>query len=346
LKTKKQIPDFLCIGAKLLDWYFYNARKLPFRDTKSPYLIWISEIIFQQTKIEQGLAYYSKFILRFPDVFVLANSDIEEVLKNWEGLGYYSRAINLHKSAKCIVEKYNGVFPNSYADIIALPGVGKYTAAAICSICFDKPQPAVDGNFYRILSRLFADNFDVSQSSAFVYFSKLAEKIMPIDSPGNFNQSMMDFGSLVCKAKNPTCEICPLHSHCIAFSLGKVADFPYKSKRIKIQTENLHYYFIHHKDAIIIQQRDDKGIWKKLFEFPKSLPQYFERFKAKEEIVTHLLTHKKLTIHFHQVEIENYSDFVNYNTEIKGVLMLFSEIKKYAFPKPLLNYLNSWTKGL
>ena len=174
MKPKKQNADFLHVGEKLLAWYKIHGRDLPFRKTRNPYKIWICEIVFQQTRIEQGLNHYNRFIERFPDVETLANTETDEVLLYWKGLGYYSRALNVHKAAKQIVKDFNAKFPEKYEDILSLKGVGKYTAAAVSSICFGMKIPAVDGNFYRVLSRVFADDFDISNTSAFNYFSTIA----------------------------------------------------------------------------------------------------------------------------------------------------------------------------
>ena len=233
MKTIKQNSDFLYIGQKLLLWYSQNARILPWRINQNPYNVWISEIILQQTRVEQGLEYYINFTNRFKDVESLAKADIDEVLLYWKGLGYYSRAINLHKAAQQIMQDYQGVFPNNYHEILKLKGIGKYTAAAISSICFNEKRPAVDGNFYRVLSRIFADDFDISKTKAHDYFSELALLIMPDRDFGDFNQAIMDLGANICKPKNPSCGICPVHADCLAFQLGKTADFPVKTKKIK-----------------------------------------------------------------------------------------------------------------
>lgn len=222
--------DFQHIGNTLLHWYKNNARDLPFRQTTDPYKIWICEIVFQQTRINQGLNHYNNFIKRFPDVKILAEANEDEVLLHWKGLGYYSRAINIHKAAKQIMTDYNGSFPSDYEEILKLKGVGKYTAAAVSSICFDGKMPAVDGNFYRVLSRFFADDFDISNSKAFNYFSELATLIMP-EKVGDFNQAMMDLGSEICKPKNPLCGECPIDQNCLAFSLEKISSFPVKTKK-------------------------------------------------------------------------------------------------------------------
>ncbi len=180
-----------------MNWYQINARNLPWRSTRNPYKIWISEIILQQTQVKQGLQHYLNFVQRFPNVKTLANADTDEVLLYWKGLGYYSRALNLHKAAQQIITDFEGEFPQKYEEILKLKGVGKYTAAAIASICFNERKPAIDGNFYRVLSRLFADDYDISQAGAFQYFSELALQMMPYEACGDFNQAIMDLGAEV-----------------------------------------------------------------------------------------------------------------------------------------------------
>ncbi len=251
MKTKNQNADFLHVGEKLLAWYKIHGRDLPFRNTNDPYKIWICEIIFQQTRIEQGLSHYNNFIERFPDVKFLANAETDEVLLYWKGLGYYSRALNLHKAALQIVNDFKGKFPKKYDDILNLRGVGKYTAAAVSSICFGAKIPAVDGNFYRVLSRVFADGFDISNSRAFQYFSELALLMMPENEAGHFNEAMMDLGSEICKPRNPKCEICPLSQDWLAFNTGTIHNFPVKSKKVKPTDLELTYYFIAFEDQFL-----------------------------------------------------------------------------------------------
>lgn len=342
MKTKKQNADFLHVGRKLLNWYKIHARDLPFRKTKDPYKIWICEIIFQQTRIEQGLNHYNNFITRFPDVHTLANAKTDEVLLYWKGLGYYSRALNLHKASLQIINDFNGVFPNDYNDVLSLKGVGKYTAAAISSICFDKKIAAVDGNFYRVLSRVFADDFDISNSKAFDYFSELALKMMPENEAGSFNEAMMDLGSEICKPKNPLCESCPLNKDCIAFSLGKINLFPVKTKKVKATDLELTYFFVHYKDQFLIKQRKEDFIWKKLYEFPNSIPENFEIFQTEQKTILHKLTHKNLTIQIYKIGLESLKMIENFAEKEEFIITDFKESHQKSFPKPLENYLLSF----
>lgn len=341
MKPNKQKPDFLHIGEVLLNWYRINSRNLPWRETKNPYQIWISEIVLQQTQVKQGLQHYLNFIKRFPTVETLANADTDEVLLYWKGLGYYSRALNLHKAAKQIVEDFEGKFPENYNDILKLKGVGKYTAAAISSICFDERIPAVDGNFYRVLSRLFADDFDVSQASAFSYFSELALRMMPEHSAGDFNQAIMDLGSEICRPKNPQCEICPLNNDCLAYASGKQNDFPVKTKKVKVENLSLHFYFVECGGKFLIKQRGDDFIWKKLYEFPTEIPQNLQDFLVKSKIIAHKLTHRNLSIQIDHILIKNNKDFEDFAKENGFQILNPEESHAKSFPKPLENYITN-----
>ncbi|MDP2453279.1 MULTISPECIES: A/G-specific adenine glycosylase [unclassified Kaistella] len=344
MKTKKQNADFLHVGRKLLDWYQIHGRDLPFRKTNDPYKIWICEIIFQQTRIEQGLNHYLNFIQRFPTVQSLASAETDEVLLYWKGLGYYSRALNLHKAALQIVNDFKGIFPTEHQDLLELKGVGKYTAAAISSICFGKKIAAVDGNFYRVLSRVFADDFDVSNSKAFDYFSELALKTMPENEAGHFNEAMMDLGSEICKPRNPLCNSCPLNKDCLAFNLGKIPNFPMKSKKVKPTDLELHYSFVEFEGQFLVRQRKDDFIWKKLYEFPIEIPANWEQYIIKQKTISHKLTHKNLTIQMNYIRLESKEVFTKFADENDFVIMNEEESHEKSFPKPLENYLTECFK--
>ena len=340
MKTKKQNADFLHVGKKLLDWYRIHGRDLPFRKTNDPYLIWICEIIFQQTRIEQGLDHYRNFTQRFPDVHTLAAAETDEVLLYWKGLGYYSRALNLHKAALQIVNEHGAIFPVEHEEILKLKGVGKYTAAAISSICFGKRIAAVDGNFYRVLSRVFADDFDVSNSKAFQYFSELALRMMPENEAGHFNEAMMDLGSGICKPRNPLCNSCPLNMDCLAFNLGKIPHFPVKTKKTKVTDLEISYYFVQFEDQFLIKQRDEDFIWKKLYEFPTSIPESFETFISGQKTLLHKLTHKNLTIPISRVTLDSENIFKDFAQKEGFQIVSFEDSHQKSFPKPLQNYLS------
>ena len=341
MENNTKTTEFLHIGTKLLKWYDSNARDLPFRNTKDPYKIWICEIVFQQTRIAQGLNHYNNFIERFPDVKTLAEAPEDEVLLYWKGLGYYSRAINIHKAAQQIINEHNGVFPTDYDEILKLKGVGKYTAAAVSSICFNGKMPAVDGNFYRVLSRVFADDFDISNSRAFNYFSELSHLVMP-ENVGDFNQAMMDLGSEICKPRNPLCGVCPIHNDCLAFSLNKVSEFPVKTKKVKTQDLGLKYYFVHRNGEFLIQQRKDDFIWKKLFEFPLEISDELIPFIKNTKTVNHKLTHKNLSIEIFNVEVDSEEAWGNFVIENEFIITDVENSHDRSFPKPLENYIQNY----
>lgn len=327
------------MGLKISQWYDLNARDLPWRRTNNPYEIWISEIVLQQTRVEQGKNHYINLIEKFPDVNTLANAHIDEVLLYWKGLGYYSRAINLHKAAKQVMEDFEGVFPSTFNEVLKLKGVGKYTAAAISSICFNENIPAIDGNFYRVLSRVFADDYDVSSPKAYQYFYELAMLIMPKENPGDFNQAIMDIGSGICKPKNPNCEDCPVQQDCLAYASGTVLQFPVKSKKVKALDLQLHYYYITCDDDFMVKQRDDSFIWKKLYDFPEKISADYETNIIEEVKVLHKLTHKNLEISISKVLINNRKEFENYAKENGFLIMNYEDSHQKSFPKPLENYL-------
>lgn len=343
MKRENKSSDFHHIGNKLLGWYGKNARDLPFRQTKDPYKIWICEIVFQQTRISQGLNHYNNFIRRFPDVKTLAEADENEVLLYWKGLGYYSRAINIHTASKQIMNDYQGSFPDEYEEILKLKGVGKYTAAAVSSICFGGKMPAVDGNFYRVLSRIFADDFDISNSRAFSYFSQLASLIMP-DNVGDFNQAMMDLGSEICKPKNPLCGECPVNDDCLAWSMEKTSDYPVKTKKVKTEDLALKYYFVHRNGQFLIRQRKDDFIWKKLFEFPQEISSELEPFIKNIKTVTHKLTHKNLTIEIANIEVASKEIWNRFVTQNQYIITDVEGSHEKSFPKPLENYIQNSLK--
>jgi A/G-specific adenine glycosylase len=234
----------------LVYWYLQNNRDLPWRKTKNPYFIWLSEIMLQQTRVAQGLSYYQKFTTTFPTVFDLAKADESTILKMWQGLGYYSRARNLHFSAKQIVEELNGEFPSTYEEIIKLKGIGDYTASAIASICFEEATAVVDGNVYRVLSRYFGIKTAINSTAGIKEFKALAQTLIDRKQAGTFNQAIMDFGALHCKPQNPLCEICPLSDGCVALEKNLTKELPVKEKKIKVRKR----YF----NFLVIKTGDDK----------------------------------------------------------------------------------------
>ncbi|WP_416446198.1 A/G-specific adenine glycosylase [Leeuwenhoekiella sp. A16] len=254
---------------KLISWYIDNQRELPWRLTNDPYRIWLSEIILQQTRVDQGMPYYFAFINAFPDVFSLASADEDEVLKLWQGLGYYSRARNLHTTAKMVAFDLQGIFPNNYKDLLKLKGVGDYTASAIASICFNEPAAVVDGNVYRVLSRVFGIKTPIDTTIGKREFKELAQHLIDQDDPATFNQAIMEFGAIQCKPKNPYCLHCPFNDSCVALRENKIDRLPVKQGKIKVRDRHFNYLvYITDDGKTILNQRDAKGIWGGLYEFP------------------------------------------------------------------------------
>tara|TARA_B100000941_G_C28492970_1_gene549106 strand:- start:963 stop:1997 length:1035 start_codon:yes stop_codon:yes gene_type:complete len=254
---------------KLTNWYSKNKRDFPWRDQNDPYKIWLSEIILQQTRVATGIPFYLKFIKKYPNIKKLANADEKEILKNWQGLGYYRRAINLHHTAKFVLKKLNGEFPKKINLLKQLKGIGDYTANAIASICYEVPSSVVDGNVYRFLSRFFGINKKIGTKKVYNSFKKKADKLMRNSKPSEFNQALMEFGSLQCIPKNPKCNICVFKKNCFAFINNKVHYYPVKSKSKKLNKRYFNYLIFKNKlDQKIIIQRLKKDIWFKLYEYP------------------------------------------------------------------------------
>ena len=259
----------MAITKKLINWYLVNKRDLPWRATNNPYFIWLSEIILQQTQVAQGLPYYKAFTSKFPTVFDLANAEESQVLKLWQGLGYYSRARNLHASAKYIVNEFNGVFPDTYNEIIKLKGVGDYTASAIASICFNETTAVVDGNVYRALSRIYGISTPINTGKGFKEFKALAQELIDTKQPATFNQAIMEFGARQCKPKSPDCSICPFNTSCVALQKNKIEQLPVKLKALKVKKKNFNFMVILSADQkTILEKREGKGIWQNLYQFP------------------------------------------------------------------------------
>ncbi len=348
----KIVPHF---SNKLIAWYLQNKRDLPWRNTINPYHIWLSEIMLQQTRVLQGLPYYLKFIEAYPKVEDLANAHEDEVLKLWQGLGYYSRARNLHATAKMVAEEMNGVFPNNYKELLKLKGVGDYTASAIASISFNHPEAVVDGNVYRVLSRFFGISTPINTTLGQKEFKNLAQQLIDKEQPGTFNQAIMEFGARYCVPQNPDCGNCIFNNSCAAFQLKKVAEFPVKikSKPVKIRFFN-YLVFLSENERTILQQRNGKGIWHKLYEFPlietsqeinlselKILPQFkdltgnitIENISLfNEKPVIHKLSHQHLNTSFWIVETLKSSESA----------IPISEVKNYAVPVLIENFVSEF----
>ena len=305
----------------LVPWYLENRRALPWREAKDPYQVWLSEIILQQTQVVQGLPYYEKFVANFPTVHHLAQATEQEVLKLWQGLGYYSRARNLHHTAQEVSAKLGGVFPNTFEGLLALKGIGVYTASAIASICFDHPKAVVDGNVYRVLSRVFGVDLPINETAGIKQFQQLADQQLDPNDPGTYNQAIMEFGALQCVPKNPDCSKCPLSGQCAAYATGAVSRLPVSIKKIKVKTEYYNFLVLQDKKgALWMRPRPASGIWPNLYEFPliessasldqrevlekgnalcQSLNNSIQTLESfNTEPWVHRLTHKKLMIVF------------------------------------------------
>ena len=338
---------------RLVYWYLQKNRELPWRKTKNPYFIWLSEIMLQQTRVEQGLSYYLLFTKKFPTVFDLAKAEESTVLKLWQGLGYYSRARNLHYSAKLIVNELDGVFPSSYEEIKKLKGVGDYTASAISSICFNQPEAVVDGNVYRVLARYFGVKTAINSSKGIKEFKALAQTLIDPKKPGTHNQAIMDFGALQCKPQNPLCESCPLNDSCVALEKQTIATLPVKEKKIKVRNRYFNYLVILTNDQkTVINKRIGKGIWQGLYEFPviesegsineqqliasvdykKVISKKAEVILFNEKEIVHKLSHQHLYTKFWVVTVDD---------KVKASI-LWETIHQYPVPVLIANFLKEF----
>lgn len=306
---------------QLIAWYEENKRDLPWRNTKDPYKIWLSEIILQQTRVNQGMPYYYKFCEKFPSIGDLAKASEQEVLKTWQGLGYYSRARNLHHTAKAIVDTYDGIFPEKYDDIIQLKGVGKYTAAAIASFAFGLPYACVDGNVQRVLSRFIALDEPVNSFHGIKKIEFTAQNLIDTKRPALFNQAVMELGATICTPNQPNCENCPLNMGCAAYDAQTVHLFPQKVKKLTVQKWFFTYFFVTNGKSTFIQKRM-KGIWQNMYEFPMVemqvipfenvfplIESMFEFHTSEMEIsleenIIHKLTHRTIKTSFVKIFVK------------------------------------------
>lgn len=341
-------------SSTLINWYSKHKRELPWRNSKDPYFIWLSEIILQQTQVNQGLPYYEAFVNQYPSIFELAKADEQDILKLWQGLGYYSRARNLLVTAQTIVEEYNGEFPRSYDGLIKLKGVGDYTASAIASICYNQTTAVVDGNVYRVLSRYFGIKTSINSTKGIKEFKALASQLIDQNKPGDYNQSIMEFGARQCKPKNPDCNSCPLNSSCISLKNNWIDILPIKQKNTKITKKYFNFLvFMSSDKKTILKKRVEKGIWKNMYQFPlietkKTLD--IEHFKEHPEVksilkdakfefslynsndIVHKLSHQHLYTKFWIIEVKTLPE--------KGVLI--SEIQKFPTPILVSNFINEF----
>lgn len=344
----------MLFSKELIDWYLKNKRDLPWRNTKDPYKIWLSEIILQQTRVAQGLPYYLRFVEAFPGVHDLAAAPIETVLKVWQGLGYYSRARNLHETAVFISRELNGKFPDNYKDLIKLKGIGDYTASAIASTCFNEPVAAVDGNVFRVLARYFDIDTPINSSQGMKEFRNLSQELLDEENPWYYNQAIMEFGATHCTPKQPKCSTCPLANGCLALKYNKIADLPVKLKKAKIKNRYFNYIvFRSSNDHTILEKRAGKGIWEGLYQFPlietKEMltAAQFSKFKEFTELrgedfsevslynetpVVHKLTHQHIHTRFWIVD----------KKEMGANSIKFSRVKEYPVPVLIANFINDY----
>lgn len=339
----------------LRDWYQKNGRNLPWRTTRDPYKIWLSEIILQQTRVDQGLPYYLRFIEAFPCVEQLAAAPEDEVLRLWQGLGYYSRARNLQSAAKQVVSEHKGKFPADYSAIKSLKGVGDYTASAIASFAFDLPHPVVDGNVYRFLSRFAGIDTPIDSTEGKKAFAALAAELFDPQHAAEHNQAMMEMGALICKPANPDCDACPFSMACHAYIYGKTGDLPVKSKKTKVRKRYLHYFLLSHEETFLIRKRSGKDIWTGLYELPlieaeqpiadpgpeleKLLPRIRYRPIGKTVHLKHLLSHQELHVNFWHLECDTMPRLNGYQQLHRR------DHNAYGFPQLIIRYFRQigWT---
>lgn len=343
----------------IIRWYNKNKRDLPWRHTKDPYKIWLSEVILQQTRVNQSLPYYNSFVKKFPNIHLLAKSKEDRVMKTWQGLGYYSRARNLHFTAKFISEKLKGKFPDEFEEIRKLKGIGDYTAGAIASCAFNKPHPVVDGNVFRVLSRYFVIKTPIDTTKGKKEFIRKAEILLDKKNPGLFNQAVMEFGALQCVPQNPDCGKCPLKKDCKAYSKNLVAVLPVKSKKPKIRTRYFNYLVLRDKGKILIRKRTENDIWKNLYDFPmletthpvsrfpitlhsvipsqrkiKVMKSWNDGIKTCRVSLKHILSHQVIFAKFWEADGFRFPK-TQYATYIAG-----NQRNKFAFPRLIERYFN------
>lgn len=345
---------------ELLNWYKTSERPMPWKGERNPYLIWLSEIILQQTRVEQGLPYYERFKAKYPTVADLANAPEDELMKLWEGLGYYSRARNLHATAKMIVTEHKGIFPKDYKTILSLKGVGPYTAAAIASFAYGLPHAVVDGNVYRVLSRVFGIDLAIDSTIGKKEFAKLAQAVLDISDPGVYNQAIMDFGATYCTPKKPKCKHCNLKEKCTAFQDKAIEKYPFKSKKLKKRTRYFNFLIVEDtKGRLLIEKRTAKDIWQQLYQFPliettaltnevsiRNHDLFKEVFGAeiKESLIpskpfSQTLSHQKIIATFWKGQVTKHDNIGKSTFKI----IPSTELENYAFPRVIDLFLQDKT---
>ena len=343
-------------GPNVLEWFKTNKRDLPFRKDKDPYKVWLSEIILQQTQMETGIRYYKKFIKKFPNIISLSEADEEMIYSMWKGLGYYNRAKNLHKTAKIIACDFHGIFPTDYDSLLGLPGIGKYTASAISSICFKKRKFVIDANVFRVISRYLGIKEKINKPSSYIHFENLSKNLaMNIKDIGTYNEALMDFGSLICMPKKPNCDICSNKKTCYSFINKTQETYPIKEKPKKKKRRYFNYFAIENKNKYLIQKRTKKDIWKNLYEFflieDKNSAAALKLFKKNTSIdiinfksentskELSQLSHQSISVNFHKIFVRNNSHFYSIKKNLSLKEIEKREVQKVGFPKVIDNYL-------
>ncbi len=345
MQSSKSLNHFF--QQQLLDWHQnINERALPWKHESDPYKIWLSEIILQQTRAEQGIPYYLKYITKYPTVQDLAAASQEELYGMWQGLGYYNRCKNMHRAAKIICENYQGIFPKNYEQILALPGVGTYTAAAIASFAFKQAYAVVDGNVYRLLSRFWGIDTPIDSTQGKKQFAQLAQELISTSQPDLYNQAIMDFGALICTPKLPKCTICPFATTCVAYKRALIDLLPIKEKKIKITERAFHFFLLQYHDEIYIEQRIEQDIWQHLFQlFLIETDNDFSKNKKYQLIENNIktislpifnfkqkLTHQTIQSHFYLVQLKSKPH------HLEGRWVLPSALTNFGFPKTIISF--------
>ncbi len=376
LSTTQKVLSQQDFSEKIITWYNANKRDLPWRNTQNPYHIWLSEIILQQTRVAQGQPYYERFVEKYPTLQDLANAPIDDVLRLWQGLGYYSRARNMHETAKYIFEDLQNIFPLNYKALLSLKGVGSYTAAAIASFAYNEPVAVLDGNVFRVLARVFGESTDISSPTGAKVFSKLSNEMLDKTNASIHNQAIMEFGALQCTPAKPNCMYCPLVDECVAYAQGKQNILPIKNKKIKVKERFFDYFVFEFEGKIALKKRFDSDIWSGLYDFYlvettlspslesrgvispsleggvrggfdennyledaflKDNLSYFS-IKKPSKTYKHILTHQKIKVRFFEMKIKEIND------KIASMLVFYDLEEIKNLPKPILiaNYLEEY----
>ncbi|MBB5397304.1 A/G-specific adenine glycosylase [Mucilaginibacter sp. AK015] len=339
------------ISAQLIAWYNDNKRDLPWRKTTDAYIIWLSEIILQQTRVEQGLPYFYRFVEKYPTVTAFAAAHEDEILKLWQGLGYYSRGRNMLKTAQLVQQQHNGIFPVRYEELIKLKGIGEYTAAAISSFSSNEARAVVDGNVYRVLARYFGIDEPINSPKGKKMFQQIADDVLDKARPALHNQAMMEFGAMLCKPRNPACGVCPVRLGCVAFKTNATVYLPVKLKTVKVRTRYFNYLLITDGKVILMNKRDERDIWANMYDLPLietaglldplellRLPQakvFGDNIILKDNsaIIKHVLTHQQLFIRF--LVLEKFPDKLEKGWFYTDV----DNIKNLALPKAIFIFI-------